>query len=155
MKFSTREDIQASIDDVFVLLSDFEIYERSAMRRGADVRRLNPNAAANVGLTWEASFDMRGKRRDLTVVLSVYDAPNIMTFDTTAKGLHAQLTIELVALSRTRTRMTVGLELKPNSIPARLFIQSLKLGKTRLTKRFKERVALFAKDIEDRFDAVA
>jgi len=155
MKFSTREDIQASIENVFIMLSDFEAYERGAMRRGADVRRLSASADPVVGLSWEASFQARGKKRDVKVVLSQYDMPNGMVFDTTAKGLQTQLTLDLVALSRTRTRLTVGLELKPNSIPARLFIQSLKLGKTRLNKRYKDRVALFAKDLEDRFSAVA
>ncbi len=35
MKFSTRKDIDAPIDHVFASVSDFQVYERAAMRRGA------------------------------------------------------------------------------------------------------------------------
>ena len=150
MKFSSREDIEAPIGDVFEMLSDFNLYERSAMRRGADVRRTDGLASAGVGMSWAANFTMRGKRRKIDVQLTSYERPNIMVFDSTAKGVKAQLTIDLVALSLNRTRMAVGLELTPTSIPARLFIQSLKLGKARLTSRFKLRVAQFAKDLESR-----
>jgi uncharacterized protein YndB with AHSA1/START domain len=132
MKFSSREDIEAPIGDVFEMLSDFNLYERSAMRRGADVRRTDGLASAGVGMSWAANFTMRGKRRKIDVQLTSYERPNTMVFDSTAKGVKAQLTIDLVALSLNRTRMAVG------------------LGKARLTSRFKLRVAQFAKDLESR-----
>lgn len=150
MKFSSREDIEAPISEVFDMLSDFSLYERSAMRRGAEVRRSDDLTDPGVGMTWNASFNMRGKKRHIVVQLTSYDTPNAMVFDSKAKGVEGRMTIDLVALSLNRTRMAVGLELTPKSIPARLFIQSLRLGKARLTKRFKLRVAQFAKDLEDR-----
>ena len=35
MKLSTREDIAASIDAVFAELTDFDGFERAALRRGS------------------------------------------------------------------------------------------------------------------------
>jgi len=58
---------------------------------------------------------------------------------------------ELVALSRNRTRMLVELEMKPKNIGSRLFIQSLKLAKTSLNKRFKTRVAEYVSTVEQEY----
>ncbi len=55
------------------------------------------------------------------------------------------------SLSRSRTRIMVALELKPQNLSARLLVQSLKLAKNSLTKKFKKRVGDYAKDMEDRY----
>jgi hypothetical protein len=64
-------------------------------------------------------------------------------------GIDGAGQIELVALSRDRTRISVEFELKPTNLSARLLVQSLKLAKVSLTKRYKLRVAEYAKSIED------
>jgi hypothetical protein len=58
--------------------------------------------------------------------------------------------VELVALSRGRTRLSVELELKPRSISARLLVQSLKLARANLNKKFHLRMADYARELEDR-----
>ena len=60
------------------------------------------------------------------------------------------MTLDLVALSQQRTRMAIVLNLKPKTLSARLLIQSMKLAKANLTKRFKLKVAAYAKSLEDR-----
>jgi len=155
MKFSSKEDIEAPIDQVFAILSDFEIFERAAIRRGADVHRRDDLPEPGVGMRWEASFMMRGKQRDAVVDLVTYDRPNEMVFESRAGGLEGFLDIDLVALSPRRTRLSVNFEVKPKTLPARLLVQSMKLAKTNLTKRFKLRVATFARDIEERCSRLA
>ena len=39
MKFSMREDVEVPVDQAFGSICDFDAYERSAMRRRAEVRR--------------------------------------------------------------------------------------------------------------------
>ena len=150
MKFSAREDIEAPIDHVFERASDFAGFERSAMRRGADVQRLDAGTTAGVGSTWKVAFDFRGRRRDVTAKIVSFDPPNGFTAEATSGGLDSITTLELLPLSPRRTRMSFAIELKPTSLSARLMLQSLKLAKQSLSKRFKKRVAEFAQDIEDR-----
>jgi len=150
MKFSSKEDIEAPISEVFTMLSEFETYERSAIRRGIEVVRLGDPGPNAVGLTWDAKFSLRGKPREVRLVLSEYEPPNAMRIDSDSQGLDGLLTVELVAMSPHRTRMSVGLTLTPKTLTARLLVQSLKLAKSNLTKRFKNRVSEYASNIEDR-----
>ena len=150
MKFSSREDINAPIETVFSALCDFEGFERQAMRRGADVQRVDALTEPGIGMCWKADFTMRGRRRHLDLQLIRFDVPNEMGFSAKSPGIDGAFTVELMALSRSRTRMSVALELSPRNLSARLLVQSLKLAKTTLTKRFKLRVADYAKGLEDR-----
>ncbi|MBY5934625.1 SRPBCC family protein [Tateyamaria omphalii] len=155
MKFSAREDVAAPIEAVFEALNDFDGFERQAMRRGADIRRTDPLTQPGVGMQWDVAFRMRGRQREMTLKMIRYDAPNEMVFDVKSAGVTGTFSVELLALSRSRTRMALGLELTPLTLSARLFVQSLKLAKTSLNKRFKLRVADYAKGLEDRLQRSA
>ena len=150
MKFSTKEDLEIGIDDVFEMLSDFDGFERKIMRHGVDVIRLDQLGTTAVGAKWRAKADFRGKMRDFQVELVTFDRPNEMIFKTESGGMSAKFTVELVALSRNRTRMRVELDIKPKTLPARLLMQSARLAKNSLNKRYKTRVANFSEDLEDR-----
>lgn len=155
MKFSAREDVAAPIDKLFSALSDFEGFERQAMRRGADVQRIDPLTQPGVGMRWKTAFTMRGRRREMTLELVRYDVPNEMRFDLVSQGVTGTFAIELLALSRSRTRMSLALDIAPQTLSARLFVQSLKLAKSSLDKRFKLRVADYAKGLEERLQRSA
>jgi hypothetical protein len=151
MKFSTKEDIEAPIDAVFEMLCDFEGFERSAMRRGAEVQRVDTLTKPGVGMMWNAVFEMRGKRRELQAEMVTFDRPNDMVLESTSPGLIGQMSFELMALSRSRTRLNVELEVKPLTLSTRLLVQSMKLAKASLTRKYKLRVGEYAKGMEERY----
>lgn len=151
MKFSTKEDIEAPIDAVFDMLCQFDAHERSAMRRGAEVQRVDKLDQPGAGMKWEAAFDMRGKRREIEIEMVSFEKPTELGLKTVSPGLLGTMSFELMALSRTRTRLVTAFEIKPKTLSARLLVQSMKLAKTSLTKKYKQRVADYAKDIEDRY----
>jgi carbon monoxide dehydrogenase subunit G len=150
MKLATREDINAPIEAVFEKLSDFDGFERAALRRGAEVVRTDTLTVPGPGMAWSAGFDLRGRTRSADLRLTAYDVPNAMTIAIQSSGLDVDLLVELVAMSRARTRMNVTVDASPHTIAARLMIQSLKLARSNVAKRFKRRVADFAADVEAR-----
>lgn len=150
MKLTTREDIAAPIEAVFGHVADFGWYERAAMRRGAEVVRTDDLKSPGKGMSWHAEFEFRGRDRKADVDLVEYDNPNGMTLVMRASGLEVEAVIELVAMSRTRTRMNISMEATPRTIPARLMIQSAKLARTNIQTRYRRRIAEFCADLEER-----
>ncbi len=150
MEFSSKEDIEAPIENVFEHLSDFESIERQAMRRGIKVSRRASSSAALEGTEWEAGFVFRGKEMTADIKLEEMTPPEALKFAGKSGGLQTGLLIDLTALSPRRTRMTVTAQMQPKTLSARLLIQSLKLAKVRVTRKFSVRVAQFAKTLEER-----
>jgi len=151
MKFSTKEDIEAPIDYVFTRVTDFSAFERQALRRGADIKRVDEGVQPTVGSAWQIAFKFRGKDRKMNATIAQMDVPTVLRVETTATGISGESLIELVALSRSRTRLSITLDLSPQSLTARLLLQSLKLAKNNLTRKFKMRITDFAEEVETSF----
>ena len=150
MKFSTREDIEAPVDHVFAEVSDFAGFERRALRHGADITRLD-EGPCRVGSSWDILFTFRQRERRMRATLVELDAPHHYRVDAMSDGLTVTTNVELVRLSRGRTRVSVAMDLRAKSLTARLLLQSMKLAKVKLNKRFKARIVEFAEDIEDAY----
>lgn len=148
MKLSTRTDIAAPQDFVFERLADFGSFERDAMRRGVTLRRLDVLSAPGAGMSWEVGFRFRGKQRQVLTDIRRYEEPEFLEYAGVSNSFEAGLEFVLTELSKTRTRLQIGLDVRPRSLGARLMIQSAKLGKGNLERRFQERVQQFAEDIE-------
>ena len=146
MKLPAREDIDAPIADVFANLLDFDGFERAALRRGADVLRRDADGQPR----WDISFTYRHRLRKISVTLARQDAPHVLDFGIRSPNIDAQFLIELVALGASRTRMNCTLEVKPRSLAARIFLQSLRLARSRVLKRYRLRIAQLAAMVEAR-----
>ncbi len=155
MKFVAHEDVEAPIDFVFEQVTDFAGIERSALRRGAEVQRVDDLAQPGPGMKWDAAFDLRGKRRELQLELTQLDPPHGLVVASRSPNMGGQMVLDLVALSRSRTRISVEIDMAPRTLAAKLLVQSMKLARNNLTRRFKTRVAGYAKDMEDRYKSVA
>lgn len=150
MKFSTQEDMELPIAEAFAMLCDVAHYERMAQARGADLARVGNWSEPVQGSRWTAAVDLRGKTRRFELEIARLDAPDEMVLEMSSKGLTGTVGVELIALSRSRTRMVVGFELRPVSLPAKLLVQSMKLSKSTLTEKFKKRVAAYVAEMEER-----
>jgi len=153
MKFSTREDIEAPIDFVFAAVSDFDTIEKQILRRGVKVRRVEQGGPQGEGMAWEARVPFRGRMRDVTAHVTAMEPPTAYRVASVTGGINGDLGVELVALSRQRTRLVVGLEITPSTLSARLLVQSMKFAKGNLQKRFARRVAKYAAALSERYSA--
>ncbi|MCP3970648.1 MAG: SRPBCC family protein [Rhodobacteraceae bacterium] len=151
MRFSTSEDIEAPIDHVFRSVTDFDGFERQALRRGAEVQRIDTMGKTGLGSEWQLRFPFRGKMRDVSARIVQYNAPNGFQAQTVSGGLEGLVVLELVSLSPRRTRMQVSIDLKPTTLAARLMISSLKFAKANLHRRYSNRVWQFAQDVQGKY----
>mgnify|MGYP000474484518 CR=1 FL=1 len=151
MELKSKATMDVPIDQVFAMLIDFEAHQRSAMRRGAEVTRLDSLTEPGAGAKWKIGFEFRGKARMIDLEMVTFDRPEELGFEARLHGLDSAIQMQLVALSKTRTRLNVNAEMTPTTLSARLLMQSLKLAKSTLTKRFDKRLAAQARDMEDRY----
>lgn len=148
MKFSAREDIDAPIENVYVAVTDFESFERKMLRRGVEITRDDSVPLHEVGSKWTARFDWRGRRYDMDGELVVLEPGEGFSIASRSNGIDCLAVVDLMALSQTRTRMFVSIDLKPSTLSARLLLQSLRIAKGSLSTRFKARVSEFAKGLQ-------
>lgn len=150
MQFATNEVIAAPIERVFVILSDFAALEAVAPKYNVEMKRLDSLTEAGVGLSWDIGFRLRGKAREVIVDVTRFEAPQFLEFSGVSKTFELKLKIALSALSAGQTRMKMVTEVTPRTLGARLIVQSAKLARGRITKRYERGVAQIAQEIAAR-----
>ncbi|MGP3697810.1 SRPBCC family protein [Rhodobacter sp. NSM] len=153
MRLSTKEDVEAPINFVWKQLADFGNWERAAQRRGVEVQRLEGTPAEGPGMAWLIRFGYQGKPREVDMRLAGVEPGQRLLFQATGHSMKADLTLDFVELAPRRTRVSVVSEVKPQTMTARVFMQTLRLAKGKLQEKYDKRIASFAADIEDRWKA--
>lgn len=104
------------------------------------------------GMTWNVSGDLRGKRRKVRIELTEYRPDNLLKFFVKSSGIEAFATMESMALTRKQSRIKVTTVLKPKTISARLILQSAKLAKNSMNRKFNHRFWTYANYIENNYN---
>lgn len=152
MKLSGRTDVQAPVEFVFDAISDFDFWERAALRRGAEVTRTDKLRHPAPGMSWMIRFGWRGRERQMHVVLKQMDRPLALALDGDSPSVEGGAVLELVALSATRVRILVQTTIKPRTLAARLFVQSMRLARGKVTARYEKKLRQMASIIEQRYE---
>lgn len=151
MKLAARYDIDVPIGFVWAELADFETWERMAIRRGAEVMRTDTLSAPGPGMGWQISFPFRGQTRRATITLADLETPNRAEIQAKSSMADLGLVLTLMDLSPSRTRIELKTEIKPRSLPARLYVQGLRLARGKVERNHAQRLGQLALEIEDRF----
>ena len=150
MKLATKKDIEAPIAKVWAALSDYEAWERSAMRRGVDVERTDKLTKPGPGMSWTSRFAYRARTRKADMKLTEMTGPGLLAFTLASDAVDVATKVELIEMSARRTRMHLTAEVKPRSLGARLFLQSLRLARAKVARKFDAKVGQLALELETR-----
>lgn len=150
MKLASKKDIEAPLSAVWAAIADHEAWERSAMRRGVEVERTDTQTRPGPGMAWVARFSFRGKARKASLTMTDMVEPSLLGFLLISDSIELVSRVELIEMSARRTRIHVATEIKPRSLGARLFLQSLRLARSKVDQKFDARVAQLALELETR-----
>jgi carbon monoxide dehydrogenase subunit G len=150
MRISAKQDVEASLAQVWAILSDFDGWERAALRRGAEVTRNDSHRRVTLGSEWSLRFIHRGRSRSVQLGLTRLDPPHHIELHLRSAAIEGDLRIELIEMAARRTRLHVVTDLKPLNLGARLYLQSLRLARNRVERKYHDRIAFLAREIEQR-----
>lgn len=151
MKFSTRIDTDLSAEGLFEAIGDFDALERMLIGRGASVSRIDPSKEPGITMGWNVGFDWRGRPREMRLTVIRFDRPEQMAMAGRSNALDIAINATVVALSRVKSRLIFEAEVKPRNMKARLMLQTAKLGKGQLDRRFQRRVEEFVTQMRNRY----
>lgn len=147
MKFSTRQDTDLSSQDLFLAISDFSRIERLLVRRGAHVQRTDALSQNGLGMSWIIGFDWRGRRRDVKLEVTRFDAPEFIQISGESELFNLLIQMTTVALTPSKSRLIFETDIQPRGMKARLLLQTAKLGKSQLDRKFAYRIAELLSDL--------
>ncbi|MBM2577366.1 SRPBCC family protein [Jannaschia sp. Os4] len=152
MKFVASEDIAAPAEAVLAAVTDFDRWEGMIGRRAKDLTRRPPGPVSQ-GTRWEGRAKLRGKMRDVGMEMARLDVasgggPSVVCVDGGTDGMQVVVEAAVESLGPDLTRLTVTSELKAKSLGTRILMQSLKLARGQMAKRYRQGVATFAAHVE-------
>ena len=152
MRFVATEDIAAPADRVLAAVTDFDRWEGMIGRRAQGLSR-TPDGPVVQGTRWSGRAKLRGRMRDVVMAVDRLDLPEGAAPKTVAMaggtdGMRVAVDAVVEPLGPDLTRLTVASEMNAKLLGTRLLIQSLKLARGTMAKRYKKAVAEFAGHVE-------
>jgi len=149
MKLTTKTDVEAPLGFVYASLIDHVAWEREALHRGAEIERPADMPLSGVGAGWRVWMPLRGKVRKFLVRIDDLAPNERIVFGLQGQAVDGGSVLEVSALSPRRTRLRVVLEIKPRTLAARLFLNTLRLARGRVQSRFDLRAGQLGARIQD------
>jgi len=155
MQLTTDYELNAPTDYVFKRITEHADFEALLMGYGANIERLDNLTDLGVGMKWAIDGNFRGKQRQVEVELTDLAENETISYKSESKDVTANVKMDLMALAPKRTKFSVSVAPKANSISARLILQSAKLAKKTLQTRVDKRFADFCQRLEDDYSDIS
>lgn len=155
MKLTAKTDLEVPAAFVFAALIDTPTWEREAVRNGVEVERPPGTPDTGVGAEWRIRGHFRGKARKVLVRIEELTPSQRLALSLDSPSIEGIVQIEVMVLSPRRSRLRSDLEVKPKTLAARLFINTMRLAKGRVQARFEKGLGQLGARIKDRYDRQA
>ena len=152
MKLSAKTDLEVPAAFVFASLTDHASWEREAVRNGIEIERPADAALTGVGAVWRVQARFRGKARKLLIRIDDLLPDQRLGFLLDSPSAEGIIKVEVMVLSPRRSRLRSDVEIKPKTLAARLFINTLRLAKGRVQAKFEKRLGTLGARIKERYD---
>ncbi|MCY1126363.1 hypothetical protein OU426_05795 [Frigidibacter sp. RF13] len=154
MRLTSKTDIDATPEALFAAMTDLDWIEGLARRGGVRLERLSGTGPVARGSSWQAGLRLRGKDRTIVSQIEAHEPPRrlLLAGDTVSFSFLVEPT--LIPLSRQMTRVALAIEIKPLTFGARIMIQTLKIGKSRLQQRLDRRLEMAARMLKERVSRI-
>ena len=151
MKLTAKSDIEAPLAYLYASIADTAAWEREAVRRGVEIERPADMPLSGVGAGWLIKVPFRGRLRKFQVRIDSMVQDQDLEFSLEGQAMTGTGQLETKSLSARRSRLRVTVEVKPKTLAARLFLNTLRLARRQVEARFEKRLGQFAARIEDRY----
>jgi hypothetical protein len=152
MKLTAKTDLEVPAAAVFAALIDHPVWEREAIRNGVEIERPVGSPATGVGAEWRIRGHFRGTARKVQVRIEELTPDQRLALGIDSPSIEGTSRLEIMVLSPRRSRLRVDLEVKPKTLAARLFINTMRLAKGRVQAKFENRLGQLGARIKDRYD---
>ena len=152
MKLTAKTDLEVPAAFVFATLIDSASWEREAVRNGVEVERPQDSPDSGVGASWRIRGHFRGKARKVLVRIDELTPGQRLALMMDSPSIEGISRLEVMVLSPRRSRLRADLEVKPKTLAARLFINTMRLAKGRVQARFEKGLGTLGTRIKDRYD---
>lgn len=141
MELTSEHDIPAPRAQVFAILADPAALEQRLNAARVHVQRRDE------GPEWELRFHLRGAERRMHLTRTICEDPSRLALAGQSASFAIESLIALAAPEAQVTRMRVTFTARPRSTAARVALQSLRLARGRLQRRFDAAVARLAAEL--------
>jgi uncharacterized protein YndB with AHSA1/START domain len=154
MKLTAKTDLDVPAADVFSALTDTPTWEREAVRNGVEIERPPGTPDSGAGAQWRIRGHFKGKPREVLLRIEEVTPGQRLVLALDSPSIEGVAQIEVLVLSPRRSRLRADLEIRPKTLAARLFINTLRLAKGRVQARFEKGLVRLGARIKDRHDRV-
>jgi uncharacterized protein YndB with AHSA1/START domain len=152
MKLTAKTDLEVPAAFVFATLVDHPSWEREAVRNGAEVERPEGSPASGLGAAWRIRGHFRGKTRKMLIRIEDIAENQRLVMSIDSPSIEGSARLEVMVLSPRRSRLRVDVEIKPKTLAARLFINTMRLAKGRVQAKFEKRLGQMGTRIKERYE---